>query len=141
VTNCTTTADIDDRIKNLRSITAKDGVHFVDEGYRTLATRCLECLNQLKSRAEVEPAKKANLPFFLARLQKSARFGQGKDYPWNVVPFSGGGLLGISVEVGRQVGSLAVQTQCLSSLWKMVIGSKGGAGELRSLFFLEKTFF
>ncbi len=50
MTNCTTTADIEDRIKNLRSTTAKDGVHFIDEGYRNLATRCLECLNQLTSR-------------------------------------------------------------------------------------------
>jgi hypothetical protein len=37
MTKCATTADTEERIKNLRRVTAKDGVHFVDEGYRTLA--------------------------------------------------------------------------------------------------------
>ncbi len=50
--------------RNLRLITAKDGVHFVDEGYRTLAMRCLECLKQLTSWAEGEPGKKGKPTVF-----------------------------------------------------------------------------
>jgi hypothetical protein len=65
------------RIKNLSSVTAKYGVHFVDEGYRTLATKCLECLKQLIRRAEGEPEKKGKPTVFFWRgfrsLQGSVR--------------------------------------------------------------------
>ncbi len=36
-TNCSLTADVSERIVELRKITAKDRVHFVDAGYRKIA--------------------------------------------------------------------------------------------------------
>ncbi len=43
-TNCSLTADISERIVEMRKITAKDGVHFVDAGYRKIAERCTACI-------------------------------------------------------------------------------------------------
>ncbi len=73
MTNCATTADTEERINNLRKITAKDGVHFVDEGYRNLATRCLDCLNNLTGRVEVKPLKDGKPTVFFWRGFKSRR--------------------------------------------------------------------
>jgi hypothetical protein len=73
MTNCATTADTEERIKNLRKITAKDGVHFVDEGYRTLAKRCLDCLNNLTGRVDAKPVKNGKPTVFFWRGFKSRR--------------------------------------------------------------------
>ncbi len=49
---CSVTASSDERIKGLRTVTAKDGVHYVDEGYKNLAGRCTECLSKMLSQRE-----------------------------------------------------------------------------------------
>jgi hypothetical protein len=46
-TECPVTACAEERIKGLRSVTAKDGVHFVNAGYKNLAGRCVECLSKM----------------------------------------------------------------------------------------------
>jgi hypothetical protein len=51
-TTCSVTASSDERIKGLRTVTAKDGVHYVDEGYKNLAGRCTECLSKMLSQRE-----------------------------------------------------------------------------------------
>jgi lysophospholipase L1-like esterase len=43
-TNCSLTADISERIVEMKKITAKDGVHFVDAGYRKIAERVTACI-------------------------------------------------------------------------------------------------
>ncbi len=98
------------RIKNLRSVTAKYGVHFVDEGYRTLATKCLECLKQSIRRAEGEPEKRANLPFFSGEASEVCKdlSGQGRSpecRPTTVGgPSQGLGRGGASAARGRSRG-------------------------------------
>jgi hypothetical protein len=44
---CPVTACTEERIKGLRSVTAKDGVHFVNAGYKNLAGRCVDCLSKM----------------------------------------------------------------------------------------------
>ncbi len=46
-TNCSLTANISERIVEMRKITAKDGVHFVDAGYRKIAERCTACISTM----------------------------------------------------------------------------------------------
>jgi hypothetical protein len=46
-TDCPITACSEERIKGLRSVTAKDGVHFVDAGYKNLAEQCVDCLSKM----------------------------------------------------------------------------------------------
>jgi lysophospholipase L1-like esterase len=46
-TTCATTANTKTRLTDLRSVTAKDGVHYVAAGYRNLATRSLSCLKTM----------------------------------------------------------------------------------------------
>jgi hypothetical protein len=40
-TNCSLTANIRERIVELRKVTAKDGVHFIDDGYRNITREAL----------------------------------------------------------------------------------------------------
>jgi lysophospholipase L1-like esterase len=42
--NCSLTADISERIAEMRKITAKDGVHFIDAGYKKIAERVTACM-------------------------------------------------------------------------------------------------
>ncbi len=44
-TKCPVTATIEERLKELRSVTAKDGIHYIDEGYKNLAHRCTESMH------------------------------------------------------------------------------------------------
>jgi lysophospholipase L1-like esterase len=46
-TNCSLTADVGERIVELKKITAKDGVHFVDAGYRKIAERVTACIEAM----------------------------------------------------------------------------------------------
>jgi hypothetical protein len=48
-TACTTTANTKSRLTNLKSVTAKDGIHYVAAGYQNLAARSLSCLRTLLS--------------------------------------------------------------------------------------------
>jgi hypothetical protein len=48
-TACTTTANTKNRLTNLKSVTAKDGIHYVAAGYQNLAVRSLSCLRTLLS--------------------------------------------------------------------------------------------
>ncbi len=43
-TSCKNTANIQDRLKELRGVTAKDSIHFVSGGYLNMAMRTLACL-------------------------------------------------------------------------------------------------
>jgi hypothetical protein len=42
-TNCSLTANISEQIVEMRKITSKDGVHFVDAGYRNIAVASQQC--------------------------------------------------------------------------------------------------
>ncbi len=42
--NCSLTADISERITEMKKITAKDGVDFVDAGYQKIAERVTACM-------------------------------------------------------------------------------------------------
>ncbi len=46
-TNCSLTANISERIVEMRKITSKDGVHFVDAGYRNIAERSIVCISTM----------------------------------------------------------------------------------------------
>jgi hypothetical protein len=46
-TTCATTANTKTRLSELKTVTAKDGVHYVAAGYRNLANRSISCLNSL----------------------------------------------------------------------------------------------
>ncbi len=48
-TNCSLTANVWEWIVELRKVTSKDGVHFIDEGYRNIAKRSIACVSQLLS--------------------------------------------------------------------------------------------
>ncbi len=48
-TTCKGTAGLSERIMALRTVTAKDGIHFIQDGYKNIANRCKSCLNQLAS--------------------------------------------------------------------------------------------
>ncbi len=71
------TACAEERIKGLRSVTAKDGVHFVDIGYKNLAGRCVECLSKMLKKSEKEavtkPEKKGIPTCFFWRGFRSTR--------------------------------------------------------------------
>jgi hypothetical protein len=49
VTSCSLTASVRDRIAELRKVTAKDGVHFIDDGYRNVAERSIACISTMLS--------------------------------------------------------------------------------------------
>jgi hypothetical protein len=63
-TSCSITACADERLKSLRSVTAKDGVHYVDVGYKNLVGRYIDCLSKMLSRESFTPKKQVNLPLF-----------------------------------------------------------------------------
>jgi hypothetical protein len=46
-TNCSLTAGVGERIAELKKVTAKDGVHFIDAGYRKIAEPCSACISVL----------------------------------------------------------------------------------------------
>ncbi len=45
--NCSLTADVSERIAEMKKITAKDGVHFVDAGYQKIAERVTACMEAM----------------------------------------------------------------------------------------------
>ncbi len=47
MTNCTPTANTATRIAELRKVTSKDGIHFVESGYKNLASSCVSSLKAL----------------------------------------------------------------------------------------------
>jgi hypothetical protein len=53
-TTCATTANTKTRLAELKTVTAKDGVHYVAAGYHNLATRCIVCLKSLLGSAPRE---------------------------------------------------------------------------------------
>ncbi len=67
MTACRPTASNTERLAELRKVTAKDGVHFIEAGYRNLANRCVSCIQTMivGTGNTVAPTKKENsLPFF-----------------------------------------------------------------------------
>ncbi len=48
-TNCSLTANVWEWIVELRKVTAKDGVHLIDDGYRNITKRSIACISQLLS--------------------------------------------------------------------------------------------
>jgi hypothetical protein len=47
MTMCAKIAGITERLTELRTVTAKDGTHFVDKGYQNMATQCMNCVRQI----------------------------------------------------------------------------------------------
>jgi hypothetical protein len=47
VTNVPTTAPINERLVELKNVTNSDGIHFIADGYKTMASRVTECLKTL----------------------------------------------------------------------------------------------
>jgi hypothetical protein len=87
-TSCSVTACAEERIKGLRSVTAKDGVHYVDNGYKNLAGRCIECLLKMLKKSEQDvsskPEKKGIPTCFFWRGFRSLRGSsrQKRSYEW-----------------------------------------------------------
>jgi hypothetical protein len=48
-TTCTSTSNTVTRISELRKVTAKDGIHFIEQGYKNLAENCVASLRTLLS--------------------------------------------------------------------------------------------
>jgi hypothetical protein len=48
-TNCTSTSNTVTRINELRKVTAKDGIQFIEQGYKNLAENCVASLRTLLS--------------------------------------------------------------------------------------------
>jgi hypothetical protein len=46
-TTCSPTANTAARLKELRKVTEKDGIHFTQAGYQNLADRCMVCIRAL----------------------------------------------------------------------------------------------
>ncbi len=63
-TNCSLTADIGEQIVELKKITAKDGVHFIDAGYRKIAERCTACISVLLAGDNKPCQRKPTLHFW-----------------------------------------------------------------------------
>ncbi len=72
-TTCSVTACTDERLKSLRSVTAKDGVHFVDVGYKNLAGRSIECLSKMLNHESPAPEKISKPTSFFWRGFRSTR--------------------------------------------------------------------
>jgi hypothetical protein len=72
-TTCSATACTDGRLKGLKSVTAKDGVHFVDAGYKNLAKRCMDCLSKMLSHESRIPEKTGKSTTFFWRGFRSTR--------------------------------------------------------------------
>jgi hypothetical protein len=49
MTHCTPTSNTATRISELRTVTSKDGIHFVETGYKILAASCVSSLRALLS--------------------------------------------------------------------------------------------
>jgi hypothetical protein len=47
ITDCTTTANLQNRLEELKKVTAPDGIHFTEAGYKNLAERCTICHSAL----------------------------------------------------------------------------------------------
>ncbi len=47
VTTGATTASVTERLVDLRTVTATDGIHFTETGYNNLASRTISCLNTI----------------------------------------------------------------------------------------------
>jgi hypothetical protein len=62
MTPCPKTASIAERLKELRGIMAKDDTHFLEEGYKNLADRCMNSIRQMANDAK-RTAKKS-VPYF-----------------------------------------------------------------------------
>jgi hypothetical protein len=71
-TSCKNTANIQDRLKLLRGVTAKDSVHFVSGGYANMAARTLVCLAAMLD----SPQKSQNPSTHFWRGFKSVRGSQ-----------------------------------------------------------------
>jgi hypothetical protein len=63
-TNYSLTANVQEWIVELCKVTAKDGVHFIDEGYRNNAKWSNACISQLVTGTKKKQAVLQNLPFF-----------------------------------------------------------------------------
>jgi hypothetical protein len=81
-----TTANTKTRLTDLRSVTAKDGVHYVAAGYRNLATRSLSCLKTMLA----NPSREDRNRSFFWRGFKSPR-GSNRVGPPKPTTGRGGG--------------------------------------------------
>jgi hypothetical protein len=60
MTQCSKTVSTAERLRALRVIMAKDDTHFLEDGYKNLAERCMNCLRQL---SDDELSRKVSLTF------------------------------------------------------------------------------
>jgi hypothetical protein len=70
-TACKGTAGLPERIAALRTVTSKDGVHFVQEGYKNIAERCKSCLRQLVSGPQKMTPNRKSTSFFWRGFRSS----------------------------------------------------------------------
>jgi hypothetical protein len=70
-TTCKGTAGLPERITALRNVTSKDGVHFVQEGYKNIAERCKSCLKQLVSGPQKMTPNRKPTSFFWRGFRSS----------------------------------------------------------------------
>ncbi len=102
-TSCPVTACKDDRLKGLRSVTAKDGVHYVDAGYKNLAGRCMDCLSKMLSHESQKPEKTGKPTSFFWRGFRSTRGSSRQKRSHNMMIH---GTRGSSMNIARgQAGS------------------------------------
>jgi hypothetical protein len=83
-TNCSLTASVRERIVELRKVTSKDGVHFIDDGYRNIAERCTACISTMLSE-ECKPtcSKKPNFFELILKHKLSSYIITSKQRPAN----------------------------------------------------------
>ncbi len=110
-TVCPVTACVEERIKGLRSVTAKDGVHFVDVGYKNLAGRSINCLSKMiKKRPTTllgpNPEKQVTPPLFSGEASEACggllatKNPKGHEDP-GVLPWGSPEVGRLPPEVGR----------------------------------------
>jgi hypothetical protein len=74
VTLGATTASVPERLADLKTVSAGDGIHFSANGYHNLAQRTISCLKSI--RAE-KPKTARKSTFFFERLSKPPRLVDG----------------------------------------------------------------
>jgi hypothetical protein len=83
VTSAPTTASIDMRLSELKKVCSNDGIHFVDAGYKNMASRVTDCLKTMMNKQSVP--KKQSTYFW-----RGFRSRHGSSLPRNFVARSGG---------------------------------------------------
>jgi hypothetical protein len=70
-TACKVTAGLPERIAALRTVTSKDGIHFIQKGYKNIANRCKSCLRLLMSGLQKAESNRKPTSFFWKGFRSS----------------------------------------------------------------------